>query len=104
MVYRNGEWVESDKDVTLDNGIVVSRKSKVRRDKDVVIINDGEVLDRSGNFWDKTGNAIEDGWDATKRGIKNAANAIEKGAKKVGEETKDVFTDDDKKKKDTSRN
>ena len=52
---------------------------------------------------DKAGNAIEDGGDATKRGVKNAANAIEKGAKKVGEETKDVFTDD-KKKKDTSRN
>ena len=96
--------MESDKDVTLDNGIVVSRKGEVRRDKDVVVINDGEVLDRSGNFWDKTGNAIEDGWDATKRVVKNAANAIEKGAKKVGEETKDVFTDDDKKKKDTSRN
>jgi len=103
MVYRNGDWVESDKDVTLDNGIVVSRKGEVRRDKDVVVINDGEVIDRSGNFWDKTGNAIEDGWDATKRGVKNAGNAIEKGAKKVGEETKDVFTDD-KKKKDTSRN
>ncbi len=104
MVYKNGNWVESDKDVTLDNGIVGSRKGEVRRDKDVVVINDGEVLDRSGNFWDKTGNAIEDGWDATKRGVKNAANAIEKGAKKVGEETKDVFNDDDKKKKDTSRN
>ncbi len=37
-------------------------------------------------------------------GVKKAGNAIEKGAKKVGEETKDVFTDDDKKKKDTSRN
>ena len=103
MVYRNGGWVESDKDVTLDNGIVVSRKGEVRRDKDVVVINDGEVLDRSGNFWDKTGNAIEDGWDATKRGVKKAGNAIEKGAKKIGEETKDVFTDD-KKKKDTSKN
>ncbi len=104
MVYRNGNWVESDKDVTLDNGIVVSRKGEVRRDQDVVVINDGEVIDKSGNFWDKTGNAIDDGWDATKRGVKKAGNAIEKGAKKVGEETKDVFTDDDKKKKDTSRN
>ena len=53
MVYRNGNWVESDKDVTLDNGIVVSRKGEVRRDKGVVVINDSEVLDRSGNFWTK---------------------------------------------------
>ena len=38
MVYRNGNWVESDKDVTLDNGIVVSRKGEARRDKDVVVL------------------------------------------------------------------
>ena len=50
MVYRNGNWVESDKDVTLDKGIVVNRKGEVRRDKDIGVINDGEVLDRSGNF------------------------------------------------------
>ncbi len=67
----------------------------MRRDNDVVALNDGEVVDRTGNFFDKADNAIEDGWDATKRGAKKAGNGIEKGAKKVGEETKDVFDGDD---------
>jgi len=99
VVWRNNDWVVSDKDVTLDNGVVVRRNGEVRRDNDVVVLRDGEVVNRTGKFFDKAGNAIEDGWDATKKGAKKAGEAIEKGAKKVGEETKDVFRDD--KKKDT---
>lgn len=56
----------------------------VKEDK-VVMLNDGEVVDKSGRFFDKAGNAIENAWDATKTGVK-----------KAGEEVKDVFTDDDK--------
>ena len=97
VVWKNNDWVVSDKDITLDNGVVVNRKGEVRRDKDVVILNDGEVVSRTGTFFDKTGNAIDDAWDATKRGVKKAGNAIEKGAKKVGEKTKDVFDGDNKK-------
>ncbi|HEY0058587.1 MAG TPA: DUF6799 domain-containing protein [Flavisolibacter sp.] len=97
MVWRNGDWVESKEDVTLDNGVVVRRNGEVRRDKDVINLEEGEVVNRTGNFFDKAGNAIEDGWDATKRGAKKAGNAIEKGAKKVGEETKDVFDGKDDK-------
>ena len=87
MVWRSNEWEEADDDVTLQNGVVVRRTGKVERDGKVVELEDGEVVDRSGRFFDKAGNAIEDAWDATK-----------KGAKKVGEEVKDVFTDDKKEK------
>lgn len=97
MVWRNGDWVESKEDVTLDNGVVVRRNGEVRRDKDVINLEEGEVVNKTGNFFDKAGNAIEDGWDATKRGAKKAGNAIEKGARKVGEETKEVFDGKDRK-------
>lgn len=99
VVWKNNDWVVSDKDVTLDNGVVVNRKGEVRRDKDVVNLEEGEVVSRTGNFFDKAGNAIDDAWDATKRGAKKAGNAIEKGAKKVGEKTKDALDIDDKKNK-----
>ncbi len=38
MVYKNENRVESDKDVMLDNGIVVSRKGEVRGDQDVLLL------------------------------------------------------------------
>jgi hypothetical protein len=65
---------------------VVKRNGEVKRGGDVVKLEEGESVDRSGRFFDKAGNAIEDAWDATKKGVK-----------KAGEEVKDVFTDDDKK-------
>jgi hypothetical protein len=87
MVWRNNDWVETDEDVTLNDGVVVRRNGEVKRGDDVVKLEEGESVDRSGRFFDKAGNAIEDAWDATKKGVK-----------KAGEEVKDVFTDDDKKK------
>lgn len=98
MVWRNNTWTESKEDVTLDNGVVVRRNGEVRRDKDVVVLRDGEVVSRTGKFFDNAGNAIDDAWDATKKGVRKTGDAIEKGAKKVKEETKDVF--DGKKKND----
>jgi hypothetical protein len=86
MVWRNNDWVETDEDVTLNDGVVVKRNGEVKRGGDVVKLEEGESVDRSGRFFDKAGNAIEDAWDATKKGVK-----------KAGEEVKDVFTDDDKK-------
>ena len=87
VVYRNNEWVETDKDVNLDNGVVVRRNGRVERNGKTVELREGETVDRTGRFFDKAGNAIEDAWDATKR-----------GAKKAKEEVKEVFKDDDKKK------
>ena len=85
LVWRNNEWVETNDDVSLDNGVVVKRNGEVVRNDDVVVLKDGEVVNKSGNFFDKAGNAIEDAWHGAKKGVK-----------KAGEEVKDVFTNDDK--------
>lgn len=42
-------------------------------------------MNKSGHFFDKAGNAIDNGWDATKKRVK-----------KVGNEVKDVFNGNDK--------
>ena len=85
MVWHDGEWKPADNDVHLDNGIVVTRKGEVTKEDKVVVLHDGEHVDKSGRFFDKAGNAIDDAWDATKKGVK-----------KAGEEIKDVFNGDDK--------
>ena len=90
MVWRNGVYVASDNDVTLDNGIVVNRNGQATRNGVVVTMEDGETVTRSGRWYNKAGEGIDDAWDATKKGVRKAANAVEKGAKKVGEEIKDV--------------
>jgi hypothetical protein len=90
MVYRNNAYVEADKDVTLDDGIVVRRNGEVTRNGVVVKMEDGETVSKTGRFFNKTGAAIDDAWDATKRGVSKAAKAVGKGAKKVGEEVKDA--------------
>ena len=90
MVWRNGMYVASDNDVTLDNGIVVNRNGQATRNGVVVTMEDGETVTRSGRWYNKAGEGIDDAWDATKKGVRKAANAVEKGAKKVGEEIKDV--------------
>lgn len=90
MVYRNNTYVEADRDVTLDDGIVVRRNGEVTRNGVVVKMEDGETVSKTGRFFNRAGEVIEDGWDATKRGVSKAAKAVGKGAKKVGEEVKDA--------------
>lgn len=77
LVMRNGQWVETNEEVRLDNGVVVHRDGRVVKDNRETRIEDGEVVTRTGNFFDRTGQAIEDGWDATKRGVKKAGQKIE---------------------------
>jgi hypothetical protein len=96
MVWRNGDWVATDDDVTLDNGVVVYRNGEVKKGDKVVVLKEGETVDRSGNFFDKTGAAIENAWDATKEGAKKVGHAVEKGAQKVKEKAKKAIHDDDK--------
>ena len=99
MVYRNGNWVESDKDVTLDDGTVIRRNGYVVRNGEEVKLEDGGTVDKSGRFFDKAGNMVQDGWEGVKKGAKEVGHATEKGFNKAKEEVKDVFTNDDKKKK-----
>ena len=96
LVWRNGDWVATNDDVTLDNGIVVYRNGEVKKGDKVVVLEDGQVVNKSGNFFDKTGAAIENAWDATKKGAKKVGHAVEKAAQKVKEKTKDAIHDDDK--------
>jgi hypothetical protein len=54
------------------------------------------VVNRTGRFFDRTGNAIENVWDDTKRGVKKAGKAVGNAAKKAGEKVEDAVTDDNK--------
>jgi hypothetical protein len=86
MVYRNGTWVAADKDVTLDDGTVVTVKGEARnKDGRKVVITDGGFIDRTGRWFDKAGNAIANAWDATKDAVKEAGKEIKQGAEKVGD-------------------
>ncbi|MEO5649655.1 MAG: DUF6799 domain-containing protein, partial [Ginsengibacter sp.] len=58
-VWKNGDWVVAEDDVTLDNGVVVYKNGKVKKDTKTVKLADGEIITRTGNFFDKTGQAIE---------------------------------------------
>jgi len=98
VVYRNGAWTESDKDVTLDDGTVVRRNGRIVHNGEEADLDDGVVVDKSGRFFDKAGNAIEDGWQGLKKGAKKVGDAAEKGFDKAKEGVKDAVNDDDKKK------
>jgi hypothetical protein len=97
VVMRNGQWVDAETDVTLDSGVLVSRSGKVKREGKEVTLGDSEVVTKSGNFFDRTGNVLSKAWDATKEGVKDAGQAVGKAARKVGEKARDAVTDDDKK-------
>ena len=85
MVYRGGEWVKTESDVTLENGVVVYPNGEAKKDGKTVKLEDGEVVTSVGEFFDKTGNAIEGAWESTKQGVKDAGDAMEKAAKDVKE-------------------
>lgn len=94
-VRRNNAWVDADEDVKLDNNVTVYRDGRVSRDGKDIMIEEGEVVDRTGNFFDRAGNRIENVWDDTKRLAKNAGKKVKKGAEKVGEKVEKAVTDDD---------
>lgn len=97
-VWRNNEWQETQGDVRLNNGAVVHSDGHIEKENKTIVLDDGEVVNKSGNFFDKAGHAINKGWNETKDAAKTAGKEIKKGANKVGEEVKDVFNGDDKKK------
>src|SRR5690349_21315979 len=68
QVYRNNTWEDANDDVKMDNGVVIYRDGRAMRDGNEVMLEDGYTVDRDGNVWDRTGNAISDAWDATKHG------------------------------------
>jgi hypothetical protein len=55
MVRRNGDWVDADNDVRLDDGSTVNRNGRVVRDGNEVELQEGEVVNKTGRFFDKAG-------------------------------------------------
>lgn len=77
MIMRNGQWVEADNDVRMDNGATVNRDGRVLRDGRERELGEGETVNSSGEFFDRTGRAIENAWEDTKQGVKKAGDKIE---------------------------
>lgn len=90
QVWRNNAWEDVNDDVTLESGVVVYKDGRAKRDGTYVVLEDGYIVDRKGNVWDRAGNTISDAWDATKHGVKEAGEAIGDAAKKTGNKVKDA--------------
>ncbi|MBO9620767.1 MAG: hypothetical protein J7539_17220 [Niabella sp.] len=88
-VYTNGNWVAADKEIKLDNGTVIKPNGEVKnKEGKTVTLGDGEYVNRSGNFFDKTGAAVSNAWDKTKEGVSDAATATKGGVEKAADATK----------------
>jgi hypothetical protein len=89
VVWKNNAWVETSGDVVMNDGVVIKANGEVTKDGKQMRLEEGESVNTSGKFFNKTGEALEDAWDATKKGVRKAGEAIEKAGKKLGEEIKD---------------
>ena len=58
-------------------------------------VEDGVVINKDGDFFDRTGQAMENAWDDTKAGVKKAGDEIEKGANKAGDKIEGAVDDND---------
>ena len=109
MVYRKQKWEEPKNDIKGENGITITRTGTVTRNNgQSEQIQEGETVNKSGNFFDKAGNAITKAWDKTKEvgkkfgedvgeAGKDVGHAVGNTAKKVGGKVKGVVDKDDKK-------
>jgi hypothetical protein len=89
LVYKNGNWVEAEKDMTLDDGTVITVKGDARKEGKTITLKEGESVKKTGRFFDKAGKAISNAWDATKEGVKNAGEAVKEGAQDAGKAVKE---------------
>lgn len=97
FVMKNGDWAEVHEDVILDNGAVVTYKTRtVKKDGKVIELKEGEIVNKTGNFFDKSGHAIANAWDDTKDAVKDAGEAVGKTAKKVGKKIDSAVSGDHK--------
>ncbi|GAB4093907.1 DUF6799 domain-containing protein [Flaviaesturariibacter terrae] len=97
MVYRNHSWVSADRDMKGDNGVTITHTGTVTREGKSVDIQEGETVTKTGNFFDKAGNAVSNAWDKTKEVGKDVGHAVGNAAKKVGNKVKDAVDKDDDK-------
>jgi hypothetical protein len=89
-VRRNNAYVDADNDVTLDSGIIVNRKGEATWKDKTIRMEEGEAVNRTGNFFNKAGEKIDDIWNDTKRAVKKTAKAVDNAAEKTGEKVKDA--------------
>lgn len=94
MVMKNGTWVEADNDIKLESGVTIYRDGRVERDDYQIELRDGEMVNKSGDFFDRTGSAISNAWDATKEGASDAGRAVKKGFNKVGQKIESAIDKD----------
>jgi hypothetical protein len=78
----------------LDNNVTVTRTGRVVRDGRERELEEGQTVNRTGAFFDRTGNAIENAWDDTKAGVKKAADKVGDAAKKAGDKIEDAVDKD----------
>ncbi len=88
-VYKNGEWVLVDKDITLADGTVITVKGEVKKGDKTIQLKEGEKVTTVGEFIDNTGKKIDNAWEKTKEGVSNAAENVKEGAKETGEKIKE---------------
>ncbi|WP_018626747.1 DUF6799 domain-containing protein [Niabella aurantiaca] len=89
-VYTNGSWVAADKEIKLDNGIIITPDGTVKsKDGKVVVLQEGEYVNKSGGFFDRTGNAIDNAWDKTKEGVSKGAEATRDATQRAADATKE---------------
>ena len=104
MTYTNGVWVANTGSTTMKNGMVITKEGVVTQDSKTVYLREGDAVNKTGNFFDRTGVAIDNAWDATKRGanqaaeatknaLEDAGKAIGKGARKIGDKTDSMVKD-----------
>jgi hypothetical protein len=89
LVYKNGTWVEAEKNITLDDGTVITVKGDARKEGKTITLKEGESVKKTGRFFDKAGKAVSNAWDATKEAVKDAGEAVKEGAQDAGKAIKE---------------
>ena len=104
LMYQNGDWTVAEKDITLEDGTVISVKGNVTgKDGKMISLKEGESVKKTGQLFDKAGNAIANAWDAAKEGVKDAGEAVKEGAKDAAHAVKEGAEDAGKAIKDGAK-
>ena len=71
-------------------GALESIRKQTYPDVETVVIEDGGVINKTGNWFNKAGNAISNAWDDTKDAVKEGAHEVKQGAQKAGDKIKET--------------
>jgi len=83
MVYRDTSWKETTDAQTVGSGAVVHPDGTVTNGVQADTLKDGQVVSKTGTFFDASGHVIKDPWTPTKKGVgESVGNAENKTAVK----------------------